>query len=148
MTDLAAAIGRVQLSRLNDICSKRRANAAAYDDLLSNVRGVVTPFVPEGVQHAYHQDSSLINGAETPNGADRDRVRTVLTEKGIGSGIYYPTPLHLNALFQNLGYSRNDFPVAQRVASQIVALPIHPLLTRNEIERVAEAVRTAVGERA
>jgi perosamine synthetase len=145
MTDLCAAIGRVQLGRLTDISRARRANAAFYDRELAGVAGVTTPYVPVGASHAYHQYSILIDAGLTPNGADRDAVRAFLAEHGIGSGIYYPTPLHLHPLFARYGYGRGDFPVAERVASQIVALPIHPLLNAEQLAHTARMIRAAVG---
>jgi len=144
MTDISAAIGRVQLSRLGQINAGRRANAALYTSLLQGVPGVSTPLVPPSVEHAYHQYSILIDPARTTNGIDRDGLRAKLSERGIGTGVYYPTPLHLNPLFSNLGYTAGDFPNAERAASQIMALPVHPLLTLEEIRGVAMAIAELV----
>ena len=145
MTDLAAAIGRVQLGRLQQIETARRANAAFYDRELADIDGLTTPCVPAGATHAYHQYSILIDNEKTRNGADRDAVRASLAENGVGSGIYYPTPLHLHPLFAAFGYARGDFPVSERVASQILALPIHPLLDAEQLAHVAHSLRVAVG---
>ncbi len=145
MTDLAAAIGRVQLGRLAAISRARRANAAYYDAALAGIEGVTTPAVPTGVEHAYHQYSILIDAAATRNGADRDAVRATLGERRVGSGVYYPTPLHLHPLFAAYGYARGDFPVAERVATQILALPIGPQLDEGQLAWVASSVRAAVG---
>ncbi len=145
MTDISAAIGRVQLSRLSDINSSRRANAAAYTALLRDVPGITTPFVPPSVEHAYHQYSILVAPEDTPNGIDRDGLRAKLGERGIGTGIYYPTPLHLNPLFSDLGYSAGDLPNAERAASRIMALPIHPALSPDDVREVAAAIRELVG---
>jgi perosamine synthetase len=145
MTDVAAAIGRVQLGRLASIGAARRANAAFYDRELGGIPGVQTPFVPPGAEHVYHQYSLLIDGNATPNGATRDDVRTLLAALRIDSGVYYPKPLHLQPLFSNLGYGPGDFPVAERVAKQILAIPIHPLLERAQLEHTVKALRRAVG---
>jgi perosamine synthetase len=145
MTDLAAAIGRVQLRRLGQISGRRRENAALFDRLLRGVPGVRVPFVPAGVEHVYHQYSILVDETQTSNGAGRDAVRAALAEKDIATGIYYPTPLHVNPLFSNLGYKAGDFPVAERVTKRIMALPIHPQLTTEAIERVAREITIAVG---
>lgn len=147
MTDLSAAIGRVQLSRLESISSRRRENASRYEVLLGNVPGVLTPTVPSGAQHAYHQYSILIDSKLTRNGSSRDDVRAALSAEGIGSGIYYPTPLHLNPLFREFGGDAGAFPIAERVAAQILALPIHPQLTQSDLDVVASAIRDAVGAR-
>jgi perosamine synthetase len=144
MTDLCGAIGRVQLTRLAAVTSARRANAAFYDAELGDVPGIATPLVPHGVAHAYHQYSIVIDPERTPSGIDRDGVRKYLNDRGIGSGIYYPTPLHLHPLFASLGYGPTDFPVAERIATQILALPIHPLLSRDQLGTVVRALREAV----
>jgi perosamine synthetase len=147
MTDLSAAIGRVQLSRLASITRSRRENARRYAELLVDIPGVLTPIVPSGTEHAYHQYSILIDSSLTPNGSSRDDVRATLSDEGIGSGIYYPTPLHLNPLFKEYGGDTGMFPVAERVATQILALPIHPQLARSDLDAVASAIRKAVGAR-
>jgi len=146
MTDLSAAIGRVQFGRLAWLTERRRANAAAYDAGLAGLPGVTRPLVPPGVAHAYHQYSILIDAQRTSGGADRDGVRAHLARLGVQSGIYYPKPLHLHPLFAQAGYARGDFPIAERVAGQILALPIHPNLTLEQIDWTIEAVRSAVGE--
>ncbi|GAC1349081.1 MAG: DegT/DnrJ/EryC1/StrS family aminotransferase [Vulcanimicrobiaceae bacterium] len=145
MTDVAAAIGRVQLGRLATLTSARRANAAFYDDAFAGVPGVSVPAVPGGTVHAYHQYSMLIDPAATPNGADRDAVRAALAARNVGSGIYYPTPLHLHPLFARYGYGAGDFPVAERVSRQIIALPIHPGLDGEQLAWTARCLREAVG---
>lgn len=145
MTDIAAAIGRVQLDRLATITAARRANASFYDRELGDIPGVQTPFVPAGSGHVYHQYSILIDGGVTPNGATRDDVRAALAAAGVDSGVYYPVPLHLHPLFSPLGYGPGDFPVAERVAKQILALPVHPALERAQLEHTVRAVRRAVG---
>jgi dTDP-4-amino-4,6-dideoxygalactose transaminase len=148
MTDVAAAIGRVQLTRLHAITERRRSNAARYDAGLAGVPGVTTPLVPAGYTHAYHQYSILIDAAATPNGANRDAVRASLGERGIGSGIYYPKPLHLHPLFAKYGYGPGDFPVAERLAAQILALPIHPSLEADDLDYTIASIRAAVGANA
>ncbi len=145
MTDISAAIARVQLRRLPAISAARRANAAYYDEALADIPGVTTPYVPPGAQHAYHQYSLLIDAARTPSGAGRDAVRAFLTERGVGSGIYYPVPLHLHPVFARFGYAPGDFPVAERIATQILALPVHPSLTPEQLAWTVDAVRGAVG---
>lgn len=145
MTDLSAAIGRVQLGRLATITDARRANAAYYDAELADIPGLHVPAVPAGARHAYHQYSLLVDPDATPNGADRDAVRAFLAEHNVGSGIYYPTPLHLHPLFARYGYGPGDFPVAERVSRQIVALPVHPGLVHEQLAWTVRTLRRAVG---
>jgi perosamine synthetase len=144
LTDILAAIGRAQLGRLSAVTASRRANAAFYDAQFAGVPGITTPYVPPGADHAYHQYSILVDDAQTRNGRDRNAVRDALARDGVGSGVYYPTPLHLNPLFA-AGYAAGAFPVAERIARQVLALPVHPALTDRMLERVVGSLRAAVG---
>lgn len=144
LTDILAAIGRAQLARLDAVTAARQGNAAFYDAELADVPGITTPFVPPRVAHAYHQYSILVDETQTPNGRDRDGVRRALADAGVGSGVYYPTPLHLNPLFSQ-GYAAGDFPVAERTARRILALPIHPSLSDEMRNHVVAALKEAVG---
>jgi perosamine synthetase len=145
MTDVAAAIGRVQLGRLAGLTRARAHNAAYYDAELSGIPGITTPHVPERTRHAYHQYSILVDAQATPNGAGREAVRAYLADRGVGSGVYYPTPLHVHPLFARFGYARGDFPVAERVAGQILALPVHPALDAAQLAHTVRTLRASVG---
>jgi perosamine synthetase len=125
MTDLAAAIGRVQLRRLPGWNDVRRANAKRYD---AGLRGVVTPPVADGVEHAYHQ--------YTVRSSARDTLQRALEQQDIGCGVYYPVPIHRQAPFA-VGA---DLPETDRAAAEVLSLPIRPDLTYAEIEAVIRAV--------
>jgi dTDP-4-amino-4,6-dideoxygalactose transaminase len=144
LTDVLAAIGRAQLKRLNVLTQSRRANAAFYDEALCDLPGVTVPFVPDGAVHAYHQYTILIDAAATPNHRNRDEVRSALEQAGIATGIYYPKPLHLHPLFGGPERS-GEFPVAERVAKQVLSLPIHPALSEADRTYVASVLKTVVG---
>jgi perosamine synthetase len=145
MTDVAAALGRVQLARLEAFARARRETAAFYDRELAGIPGLTLPHVPHGAVHAYHQYSVVVDDAATRNGANRDAVRAALAARGVGSGIYYPSPLHLQPLFARFGYGRGDFPVAERLAKTILALPVYPKLTATQREHVVRSLRAALG---
>ena len=145
MTDVAAALGRVQLQKLEALQAARRENAAFYARELGDVSGLTLPYVPLGAVHAYHQYCVLVDPEATSNGRDRDRLQAALRDAAIETRVYYPTPLHLQPLFAKLGYALGDFPVAERVASQILALPVHPRLERAQQEWVVRNVRQALG---
>ncbi|MGH8887859.1 MAG: DegT/DnrJ/EryC1/StrS family aminotransferase [Egibacteraceae bacterium] len=133
MTDLAAAIGRVQLGRLPGWNDARRANARRYD---AGLRGVVTPPVADRVEHAYHQ--------YTVRSPDRDTLRTTLAQQGVGCGVYYPVPIHRQPPFaihrQPPFATGADLPETDRAAAEVLSLPIRPDLTDDEIETVIKAV--------
>jgi dTDP-4-amino-4,6-dideoxygalactose transaminase len=139
MTDLHAAIGRAQLPKLAGWTARRREIAARYD---AELRGTVTtPPVAQGARHVYHQYTVRIpSGA----GVDRDGVATALREEhGIGTGVYYPTPVHRLAPFAGSagGSAHADLPATEVACTEVLSLPVHPSLTEDDVDRVVAAVR-------
>lgn len=134
MTDINAAIGRVQLGKLAGWTRTRQENAAF---LSSNITAAVTPTVPEGYVHVYHQYTIRLEGA---TGDERDRFTAALKgEWGVGSGVYYPIPNH--RLPSLAPYAPGlELPNTEKVAAECVSLPVHPSLTQADLERVVEAV--------
>ena len=141
MTDVAAAVGRVQLTRLAGWTAARRANAAALDAGLADAPGVVTPHVPPGYTHVYHQYTIRLEGASA---AERDEVARVLREQWrIGTGVYYPIPNH--RLPSLAPYAPGvDLPSTERAARECLSLPVHPSLSEADLERIVRAVGAAV----
>ena len=130
MTDLAAAIGRVQLGRLATMTARRQAIAASYD---AGLVGVTTPPVAPGTTHVYHQ--------YTVRTADRDRALTELDERGIDAAVYYPVPTHrLPAYGLDV-----HLPETERACAEVLSLPIRPDLTTDQVERVIATVNDVVG---
>jgi dTDP-4-amino-4,6-dideoxygalactose transaminase len=132
---MQAAILRAKLPHLDGWIAARRLGAAHYRELFSaagldDIVGV-PPELP-GRGHSYHQYVVRV--------ADRDRLRQYLQEHGIGSEVYYPICLHEQECFSALGYRRGDLPVAERAASEVLALPIFPELRADERERVVETI--------
>jgi len=128
---LQAAILRVKLPRLEGWIARRRASAEHYRRLFSEVGLLdwVTP-PPELPQrgHTYHQYVVRVR--------QRDELRQFLAERGVGTEVYYPIPLHEQACFADLGHRRGDFPEAERAAAEVLALPVFPELRGDERERV------------
>ena len=141
MTDVAAAVGRVQLTRLAGWTAARRANAAALDAGLADAPGVVTPHVPQGYTHVYHQYTIRLEGASA---AERDEVARVLREQWrIGTGVYNPIPNH--RLPSLAPYAPGlDLPGTERAARECLSLPVHPSLSEADLERIVRAVGAAV----
>ena len=127
MTDIHAAIGRVQLQKLPAWTATRQANAKFLSD---NIRGVITPAVAPEATHSYHQYTIRIEGMS------RDKFAEQLTAKGIGNGVYYPIPIHRLPSF---GLTL-DLPATEMVAEQCLSLPVHPSLTQNDLEQIVTAV--------
>jgi dTDP-4-amino-4,6-dideoxygalactose transaminase len=128
---LQAAFLSAKLPHLERWNSMRTQTAALYDRLLAR-SGVVLPGRAEGVSHVFHLYVIRVGS--------RDRLRAELADQGIQTGIHYAVPLHLEPAFAGLGYSRGEFPVAERAAASIVSLPMYPFLSEDEVARVAEAV--------
>ena len=139
---IQAAILLVKLRYVDSWNQKRRSLAAAYDTLFKEAglaetgpypdKGVVLPFISPPATHVFHQ--YVIRTAR------RDALRSFLAEHRIGSEIYYPVPLHLQAALQALGYSLGDFPESERAAAEVLALPVFPQLRQEEQESVVAAI--------
>lgn len=132
MTDIHAAIGRVQLGKLPEWTRQRQANAKALDAGLTGVR---TPHVAAGANHVYHQYTIRVSG-------DRDRFVAALAERGVGSGVYYPVPVHRLPTFA----LDLDLPQTASAAAEVISLPVHPSLTPDELEDVITAVNAVAAE--
>ena len=130
MTDIHAAIGRVQLGKLPGWTKTRQENAAYLD---ANLKNVITPFVAPGSTHSYHQYTIRIPGGDA---AKRDEFMKRIGEKGVGSGVYYPTPIHRLPSF---GLTL-DLPETELVIKECVSLPVHPSLTKEELETIVSVV--------
>lgn len=124
MTDIHAAIGRVQLTKLPEWTKARQRNAAYLDSALT---GVTIPKVADHANHVYHQ--------YTIKSDDRDNLAARLLDRGVGSGIYYPTPTHRLPSFA----SGLHLPETEAAAQTVLSLPIHPSLTSQDLETIAEA---------
>jgi len=131
MTDIAAAIGIVQLRRLPGFTSRRQANAAVLDAALAGHPGVAPPKCRAGAVHVYHQ--------YTVRSAERDRLQMALDGAGVESRVYYPTPVHRLAPFAAL---KADLPETDRAAAEVLSLPVGPHLADDEVAAVAAAVST------
>lgn len=131
MTDIHAAIGLEQLKKLDRFNRARQANAAYLN---AHLQGVITPYVPEGYVHVFHQYTVRV-----PDGR-RDALRTYLQEHGVGSEVYYPVPVHRQSFYvKDLGYEVS-LPEAERAALEVLSLPIHPAVTQADLETIVSAV--------
>lgn len=129
MTNLHAAIGRVQLTKVAGWTKQRQKNAAFFDKHLS---GVITPKVAPGATHVYHQYTIRVSN-------DRDGFAAALKrEYDIGTGVYYPIPNHRLPSFKR----QEHLPQTENAAAQVLSLPVHPSLTDNDLERIVTAVNT------
>ena len=129
MTDIAAAIGLAQLKRLDRFNEQRISNAMYYNGKLDN-ESIQKPFIAENVKHVFHQYTTRVK--------ERDSFLTHLKINGVGYGIYYQIPIHKQPMFSE--YNKLTLPEAERACKEVVSIPIHPALGKEELEYIAEVV--------
>ena len=132
LDEIQAAILRVKLRHLSNWQRGRQSHAAEYNRLFSQIPGIMPPLAPEGFEHVYHQYTIRIE--------QRDVLQKFLSERKIGSAVYYPYPLHLQPLYSALGHKAGDFPHAERAALEVLSLPMYPELRNEQIARVVENI--------
>ena len=130
MTDLQAAIGNVQMRKLDEFNEKRIENAAY---LTAHIETVIPPAVPAGYRHVFHQYTVRVRDGR------RDELLAGLAERGIASRVYYPLPVHQQPYYQRQGYSQS-LPEAERASKEVLSLPVHPALTVNDLATIVEAI--------
>jgi dTDP-4-amino-4,6-dideoxygalactose transaminase len=133
---MQAAFLHVKLAHLAEWNAARRARAAYYDRLLTSVPGVIAPHQPPWSEPVYHLYVVRV--------ADREGLMAHLAAAGIGTGVHYPIPLHLQQAYRALGYKAGDFPVSERVAAEVVSLPMYPNLAAAQQDRVVSEIRRFV----
>lgn len=129
---LQAVVLAEKLPLLDGYNDRRRTVARRYAELLAGVGDLVLPRVPDGHGHVFH-----LYVVRSPQ---REAILAHLTERGIAWGIHYPTPIHLHGAFATLPYKKGDFPVAERLTSEIFSLPMFPKMTDEQVEAVAGAL--------
>jgi dTDP-4-amino-4,6-dideoxygalactose transaminase len=134
MSDLHAAIGVVQLERFENLTRRRIENATYLSNHISNV---TVPYVRPGVRHVYHQYTVRIRSG-------RDAAARTLADAGIGTGVHYPLPIHQQPLYRQLGYT-DVLPFAEQASREVLALPVHPELSRADLDRIVTAVSQLEG---
>lgn len=131
MTDLQAAIGLAQLGKLERFTEQRIANAAFLNQAIAHPQ-VLKPTTQPGTRHVFHQYTLRILG-------DRAEAARQLSAAGVGTAIFYPLPIPQQPLYRDLGYDQ-ALPVAERLSGEVLALPVHPSLTHDELAQIADAV--------
>ena len=132
MSEVTAAIGRIQLKRLDDWLVRRRAIAARYHEACASLEGGETPTVRPGTAHAWHQYCLL---SDHP-----DALREALDRAAIDSRVYYATPIHRQKVYESHEQYETELTVTDDIAHCLVAIPVHHQMTDEEVERVIDAV--------
>ena len=130
---LQAAILQVKLSRIDESIRQRAKHAAHYRERLKDIAGIKLPVITE--------NNIPVNYVFCIRAENRDNLENYLKENGIGTSIYYPIPLHLQKCFEYLGYRKGDFPIAEKLCQTVLALPMFPELTSDEIDFVCDTIR-------
>jgi dTDP-4-amino-4,6-dideoxygalactose transaminase len=138
MTEMQAALGVAQMSRMSDVVEIRRANARALSDGLAGVDGLILPTEPEDGTHVFHQYTVRVEGARLT----RDELFGHLRGRGVESGVYYPRPVFGYDCFRlhpRVGHA--EVPATLRACREVLSLPVHPSLSEAEIEAIIDSVR-------
>lgn len=141
MTDLAAAIGLVQMKKLDGFNQRRIDNAALLTDGLKNVAGIITPSVEEGYRHVFHQYAIRVTD-EFP--MTRDELSTHLTEQGIGNAVFYPKAIHLFEHIRKEASKSDTFPVAEKMTREVLSLPVHPLVLEDDVRHIIDTINAII----
>ncbi|MGB3534184.1 MAG: DegT/DnrJ/EryC1/StrS family aminotransferase [Microcoleaceae cyanobacterium] len=143
LDSLQAAILSIKLQYLDRWNQQRIAIARRYDQFLSHIPGITVPQVNPVEMSVWNQYTLTIDSHSTPSPTLlRDQLRTQLQQQGIGTMIYYPIPLHMQPIYQNLGYHPGRFPIAERVAREVLSLPMFPELSDPQQDRVIDGFKT------
>ena len=137
MTEIAAAIGVAQLPKLDQFNTTRRRNALVLNEGLKAVAGLRTPVERPGFEHVYHQYTVVVE-------RHRDALQSRLREKGIGTAVHYPVPVHRQPAYLRMGYGEVSLPVAERAADEVLSLPVHPALSDADLQRIVDSVQRAL----
>lgn len=135
---LQAVILQIKLRYLDNWNDQRRAIASRYTQYLSHISKIITPQELVEGNSVWNQYTIRLSKRENVevNGSYRDQVRQVLQERGVGSMVYYPHPLHLQPVYKDLGYQQGQFPVAEQACHEVLSLPIFPELSNEQQEQV------------
>jgi dTDP-4-amino-4,6-dideoxygalactose transaminase len=133
---IQAAVLRVKLRHLDAFNEARQLAAAHYDSELSGLKGIIIPFRAENSTHIFHQYTLRVAGG------DRNRLRECLENEGIPSMVYYPVPLHMQKAYSHLGYRADDFPVTAGLTNEVLSLPMHTELEREQLEYITGCIRS------
>jgi dTDP-4-amino-4,6-dideoxygalactose transaminase len=137
MDGIQAAVLRVKLGHLDKGNSLRREHARQYDAGFEGIDEVITPRQADYARHVYHVYAVRVS--------NRDKMMSILRERGVQTAIHYPVPIHLQPAYRNLGYKEGDFPVSEQVALEFISLPMFPELSVAQIDHVTSVVKEALG---
>lgn len=137
LTDIEAAIGVEQLKKLPKFNQQRIANAKYLNQHLNNIVGIITPKIDRDSKHVFHQYTIRVTKDYQMG---RQQLISKLEAAGIGYGIFYPIPCHLQKQFIDMDY-KVKLPVTEKMAQEVLSLPVHPLVTKNDLNKIIEVIK-------
>jgi len=140
MMDLQAAIALEQLKRVEEFNVARVNNSIKLTRGLSEFDWIKLPVIKKGFKHVFHQFTIKVDEKI------RDDLLKHLLDNGIGSGVFYPKPLHLHPFFEKKGFKEGDYPISEKIAKQVLSLPVHPQVTSEEIEKIIKVISEFKGD--
>ena len=136
MTDIAAAIGVVQLKRLEEFNEKRIENAEYLTEHIHSIEGIEPPYVAKNVRHVFHQYTVRVADGK------RDELKEFLNSEGVGTGVHYPRTIYKQKLYEDLGYTANC-PEAEKAAAEVLSLPVNPTLSAEDFGKIVSVLQDA-----
>ena len=135
LSNIAAALGFCQLKKADRFNQKRIKNAGLLNRSLEKLDWLILPSVPRGYKHVFHQYTVRLR-----RGVKREDFIKYLKKKGIESGIFYPCPIYQQPLYQKLGFGKLSLPNVERISREVISLPVHPSLSKIDLQRIVGAV--------
>ena len=134
LDSIQAAVLKVKLPHLDDFAKARNYAANYYNSAFADCEKITAPMTADFTDHVFHQYTLVLNNV------DRDALQKHLTEKGIANAVYYPVPLHQQKAYQDPRYKDGDFPIAEKLAANVMSLPIHTELKDEQLKYITDAV--------
>ncbi len=133
MTNIAAAIGLVQLEKLDKLNKRRQDNAVYLTEKLKNLSNIKIPYVPERCYHSYHQYTIKVN--------NRQEWLKHLQENEVGYGVHYPLPVHKQPFYKKRGFGNISLPVCEELSKKVLSIPVHPSLSEDDLQLIVKTIK-------
>jgi len=143
MTEMCAAVGLVQLRKLDGFIKRRRENAELLTRGIKKITGLTPPYVKNVVRHVFYQYAVRVEDDYPMN---RDKLAEYLTKRGVGVAVHYPVPIYKQPFYEKLGYGRVVCPMAEDVCKRILSLPVHPSVSNKDIAYIVDVLEEMSGQ--
>jgi perosamine synthetase len=138
MSEASAAVGSVQLKKLDKLNEKRKKNAEALTEGVEKISGLTPPRVNDDVKHVFYQ---YVVRVEEDYPTERDKLAEHLWERGVDAAVHYPTPIYRQPIYGKLGYGKTVCPVAEDTCRRVLSLPVHPSVTEEDITYLLDILK-------